>query len=407
MKKLTCILSFVFILVTGSKAQFEIPQIESDTTFKPGVKIGGGFAMQYQGLSHDADSALIPLGKGINLPTANMYIDAYLGPGIKIHLTTYLSSRHHVEAWVKGGYLLIDQMPFIKWKALDKAMEFLTLKVGDMEINYGDAHFRRSDNGNVNHNPFVGNNIMDAFVTSPAFELLFRDKGWIIMGAVSTGNLKPGLTGYSASTNTYTAFNLAEELAFYGKVGFDKNFLDNWRFRATLSAYYCSNNHAGALYFGDRSGSRYYLVMNEQEGSSSVDPAQNHTSGRWGPGFTDRDQSYMINLFSRYKGIELFGTFENVTGTNSGGADINFMQYALEGLYFFGGTDQFYGGLRYNYVKNDNDMSVDRIQVSAGWYLTENIKTKVEYVNQNFSNFATYGDNAGFNGIMVEAGILF
>jgi hypothetical protein len=38
--------------------------------------------------------------------------------------------------------------------------EIVTVKVGHMEINYGDAHFRRSDNGNALYNPFVGNYIM-------------------------------------------------------------------------------------------------------------------------------------------------------------------------------------------------------------------------------------------------------
>ena len=35
--------------------------------------------------------------------------------------------------------------------------EIVTVRVGHMEINYGDAHFRRSDNGNAMYNPFVGN----------------------------------------------------------------------------------------------------------------------------------------------------------------------------------------------------------------------------------------------------------
>jgi hypothetical protein len=406
MKKITFLMSIVFMPWAIGNGQFEEGVAEKDSSKKVHVDVGGAFAMQYQHLNHEADSALIPLGKGINLPTANLDIRAYLVPGIMINLTTYLSSRHHVEAWVKGGYLMIDEMPFIKWNALDKAMDYLTLKIGDMEINYGDAHFRRSDNGNVNKNPFVGNYIMDAFVTSPALEILFQNKGWLAMGAISSGNLKPALTGYNESTDTYTNYNLAEELAFYGKLGFDKQLL-SFRFRTTVSAYYCGNNHAGALYYGDRAGSRYYLVMNKQEGSNSVDPAHNHTSGRWGPGFTDRDRSFMVNLYTRYLGFELFGTYENVDGTNLGGAEFDYNQYAIEGLYYFGKEDQFYGGVRYNYVKDDTGMSIDRFQASIGWFLTEHIKAKVEYVNQNYNEFITYGDNAAFNGIMVEAGISF
>ncbi len=46
-------------------------------------------------------------------------------------------------------------------------MNYLTLKVGVMELNYGDEHFRRSDNAEVMNNAFVGNYIMDAFTTAP------------------------------------------------------------------------------------------------------------------------------------------------------------------------------------------------------------------------------------------------
>jgi hypothetical protein len=46
---------------------------------------------------------------------------------------------------------------------LETLMKYVALKVGHFEINYGDAHFRRTDNGNAMYNPFVGNLIMDAF----------------------------------------------------------------------------------------------------------------------------------------------------------------------------------------------------------------------------------------------------
>ena len=48
------------------------------------------------------------------------------------------------------------------------------VRVGHMEINYGDAHFRRSDNGNAIYNPFVGNYIMDAFTTEIGGEVYLK-----------------------------------------------------------------------------------------------------------------------------------------------------------------------------------------------------------------------------------------
>jgi len=368
MKKIYTILIF-FLAASGAFGQqFEESVSENEKFEKPKVQVGGDFALQLQFLNHHADSALIPLGQGFNLPTANLKLDALLADGISVNLTTYLSSRHHVEAWVKGGYLLIDKLPFIKSNAITRVMDYLTFKIGVMELNYGDAHFRRSDNGHVIRNAFTGNYIMDAFTTAPAFEALFRDKGWLLMAAVTTGSLDPALTGYNASNQTYTPYYINKELAFYWKAGYDKQINSDLRLRATMSGFHSANNHFGSLYNGDRTGSRYYLVMNLiTDNSADVDPSQNHLSGNWGPGFIDRDNSFMWNLLAKYKGLEFFGTYETASGTRAfGGSKFTFNQYAVEGLYHFGKEENFYGGVRYNYVWNNTSSSIGRIQVSAG-----------------------------------------
>jgi len=408
-KKILLISAFIISLSVASQ-QFETPQTGDEEFEKVKVRVGADFAMQYQALNHSADSSLIPLGSGINLPTANLNLEADLAKGINVKLITYLSSRHHIEAWVKGGYLVLNELPFINSNAVDRAMDYLTLKIGVMEINYGDAHFRRSDNGYIINNPFVENYIMDAFTTAPAFELMFRNNGFLLLAAVGSGTLKPAIAGYNASSQTYTAYDMHKELAYYWKAGYDKEINEDLRIRATLSGYHCQNQHFGSLYYGERTGSRYYMVMNRQTFSADdVDPANNHTSGRWGPGFTDKDNSLMTNLFAKFKGLEVFGTFETTKGTIVfGGANYKFSQFAAEALYRFGKQEQFYGGARYNFVNNDADESVNRIQIGGGWFLIKSILLKLEYVNQKYNNFISlYGKNAIYNGIMVEATISF
>lgn len=406
-KNLSLWLSAILLSVAAS-AQFEESKLNGKDFEKLSARLGADFAMQYQMISHHADSALIPLGTGFNLPTANMIIESVLAPGIKVNLTTYLSSRHHNETWVKGGYLVIDELPFLKSEKLDRAMDYLTLKVGDMDINFGDAHFRRSDNGHVISNPFAGNYIIDAFSTQIAAELMFRSNGLLLMGALSTGSLKPALAGYSPSAG-YTAYDTHRELAFYWKGGYDRQISDDWRLRFTVSGYHSPNHHFGSLYNSDRAGSRYYLVMNRVTNSpNDVDITKNHTSGSWSPGFTDRNNSIMANLFSRYKGFEFFGTFETMTGTTLSGSPVEFSQYAAEGLYRFGSTEQFYLGMRYNKAWNGNDQDITRFQAAAGWFMLESVLLKLEYVNQDYNEFTSlYGSEAGFKGMMVEAAISF
>lgn len=404
---LTLIILLVSISIYSQDFEESVPSFEYDG--KPVVSVGADFALQIQALEHHADTArLIPLGKGINLPSANFILNGYLAEGIQVNLTTYLSSRHHNEAWVKGGYLLIDKLPFINSPALDKAMDYLTFKVGVMELNYGDAHFRRSDNGNIIRNPFTGNYIIDGFTTAPAFEALFRSNGIIAMGAVTTGTLKPSLVGYNASTRVYTAYNATEELGFYGKIGYDKQINDDFRLRATFSAYHASKHHFGSLHNGDRAGSRFFLVMQRATNNAAdIDQAANAFTGNWGPGFTNKDNSLMLNFFTKYKGIEFFGTYESIKGTSLSGSEFDFSQYVLEGLYRFGKDEQFYAGGRYNAARNQTDSKVNRVEISTGWFLTKNILLKAEYVDQNYSGFAVYGGNAGFNGFMAEATISF
>ncbi|HBX50918.1 MAG TPA: hypothetical protein DEH02_07615 [Bacteroidales bacterium] len=395
--------------------QFEEPKNEGEKFDSLKIVVGGNFAMEFQGIKHKADTALIPLGNGIVLPTANFNINGYLAKGVKVNLETYLSARHHNEAWVKGGYLLINQMPFFESPLVDKLMEYMTLKVGVMELNYGDAHFRRSDNGKVTTNPFVGNYIMDAFTVSLGLEIMYRNpNGFFGMLAGTNGTVNPSIVGFNSTTKKYSPYIMGDEVAWYTKWGYDKKFNDDFRFRASLSGYFCENQHQGTLFSGDRAGSRYYLVMNKiTKTSTDVDIKSNHTSGNWGPGTTNRLYAYQLNLFSKWKGLEFFGTYEYANNTLP--SDIThknyfYHQYAADLVYRFGKKEQFYGGARYNFVNNAKslDMSIDRIQVAAGWYLNKYILAKVEYVTQKYNNFTDkYGSSAKFEGLIVEAAISF
>src|SRR5690606_25788529 len=118
------------------------------------VRVGGAFTQQFQSLSHSNTATpnlnpagvnlnqLIDFGGGFNLATANLNFDVALADGVRLNLVTYLSSRHHSETWVKGGFIQVDKAEFLNSELLNKVFEKVTLKVGHMEINYGDAHFR-------------------------------------------------------------------------------------------------------------------------------------------------------------------------------------------------------------------------------------------------------------------------
>jgi hypothetical protein len=250
---------------------------------------------------------------------------------------------------------------------------------------------------------------MDAFTTAPSAELLFRSKGFLLMGGLSSGILKQDLSTFNPKDSTYTPYNTSDELAFYWKAGYDKSLSQDFRLRVTLSGFHNSKSHSGSLYNGDRAGSRYYLVMKPVTyQATDVDIKSGHTSGNFGPGSLTKTNAVMANLFTQFKGLEIFATYETMTGVSTSTKDTKFMQYAIEGLYRFGKQKQFFGGIRYNEVKdNENDMSVNRLQIGAGWFIIPSILVKAEYVDQKYKDSLTYGDDAGFNGLMVEAAISF
>ena len=56
-----------------------------------------------------------------------------------------------------------------------------------------------------------------------------------------------------------------------------------------------------------------------------------------------------------------------------------------------------------------NDINVQRSQIGGGWYLTPNVLSKIEFVNQRYNNFPTTDIRNGgkFQGFMLEGAVAF
>ncbi len=395
---------------------FEPPKEEgvAYTGFK--IDFGAAFTQQFQGLDHSntaspkmvAPSAgaapvdvnkLVPIGHGFNNAVANLYLNAQLAKGIRVAMTSYLSSRHHNETWVKDGYLLIDAAPF-DFQPLQKIMQYVTVRAGHFELNYGDAHFRRTDNGNALFNPLIGNYIMDAFTTEIGAETYVRAKGFMAMGAVTGGEVRGQITKPSERAPSYI-----------GKVGFDRQINKDLRFRLTGSTYATAKSVNNTLYSGDRAGSRYYDVL---ENTSSTESEQ-AWSGAIQPGFRSSVHAVVVNPFIKYRGLELFGNIERAKGKGVTETEYRkWNQNVGEAVYRFLPGDRAYVAARYNTAKGEltgitNKVSVDRTQLGGGFFITPTIALKGEYVNQKYNDFPkTDVRNGGkFNGYMIEGTVAF
>ncbi|TFV96038.1 hypothetical protein E4S40_07370 [Algoriphagus kandeliae] len=380
---------------------FETPKETNSTFEKVKVFVGGDFALQFQSINHSNSlNNLVDLGSNVNLPTANLNINTQLADGLRLHLRTYLSSKHHNEAWVKGGHMQIDKLDFISPGFLEGFMSVATITVGLDEFNYGDAHFRRSDNARVIFNPFIGNYIMDAFSTEAFGELTIQKNGFIGVIGLTNGKLNQSVVVNNNSDN---------KASFYGKLGFDKQFNDDVRFRLTGSWYINNGTTTGTYLFGgDRAGSRYYKIM-EEVGAERV----NDFEGRFNPRFK-QVSAIQFNPFLKVSGFEFFGIYEIANNSEDQGNG-QFTQVAGEALYRFGAMEQFYLGARYNSVTGNAtedaaDLKITRTNIGGGWFMTNNVLIKLEYVNQQYkSGFATDSKYNGgqFKGVNLEAAISF
>ena len=378
------------------------------TGFK--LDFGAAFTSQVQWLDHENaavpvvvngvdNNQLADIGFGFNNSTANLYLNAQLAKGIRVALSTYLSSRHHNETWVKDGYILIDGSP-IENDMLDLLMHYMTLRIGHFEINYGDAHFRRTDNGNAIYNPFIGNYILDSFTTEIGAELYFRTKDFMVMGAVTGGEIRGTvLTPEKRGP------------AIIGKVGYDKQLRPDLRVRLTGSLYHTDKAMSNTLYGGDRAGSRYYYVL---ENTAATESAQ-FTSGLINPGFRNEITAMQLNPFVKFHGLEVFGVLERAEGkavNEPAARDID--QYAVDVVYRFLPGEKLFGGVRYNKVEGQlagvtGDAGAERWQVGGGWFILPGLLAKVEYVNQKFTGYPpTHIRHGGkFHGVIAEGVVAF
>ena len=391
--------------------RFETSKAEDSIPFQGlRVRFGAGFTQSFQGLKHStkAELPLYQMGPGFNLAQANLNTDVQLADGIRLHLATYLSARHHNETWVKGGYIQFDKLPFKGqfWKGL---MELATIKIGHMEINYGDQHFRRTDGGMAIYNPFVENYIVDAFSTEIGGEIYLKKNGLFGMVGVTNGTINSSINKQAPDIDK----DSSKSPAVYFKAGIDKQVTSKLRVRLSGSAYMNQNSQRNVLYAGDRTGSNYFGVL-EPKGA---DLKANFTSGRFSPNFTRNIQAVMLNGFVKYAGLEIFGTYETAKGNAATAADRTkrkMDQIAIEGIYRLGAKENLFLGARYNTVDAEmpglaEEININRTSLAAGWYLTQNVLLKSEIVNQKYKNFAaTDLRNGGkFNGYVVQAVIGF
>ena len=412
---------------------FETSKIDTIKFTGLKVKVGGNFELTFQALGESNTAAfatktgftgnvnnLMPLVHAFQLPMANLNVDVQLADGIRMNITEYLAARHHEETWVKGGYIQFDKLLFLHSDVVNNIMKSVTIRIGQNDVDYGDQHYRRSDGGNTIYNPFIENYIMDEFSTELGAQFYYFHKcGLFLMGGVTDGELNETVVA-STKIDAVTGQPNKFDPAFLGKIGFDKQVNKDFRLRVTGSFYTVNSDNSNTLFGGDRTGSHYFNIMENQAiaAGTTLSNAVDYSpfSGRVNPGFSDEIHTYMGNLFLKYQGLEFFGTVESAKGRAfTETTQRKAKQYAADLIYRFPADQQnFWVGFRYNTLTTQlagmtTNVTINREAGSLGWFLTRNIMTKIEYVNQEYDRYPSNNilNGGKFKGVVVEASIGF
>jgi hypothetical protein len=220
------------------------------------------------------------------------------------------------------------------------------------------------------------------------------------MGGVTTGENKGDIKDGAVDASP----------AYLGKVGFDRQLSPLLRLRLTGSLYSAASSPAVTLYGGDRTGSRYWGVM---EDTATLKAGTSFTNGRVNPGFSNEIRAMQLNPYVEIGNLELFGVIERAEGKAAAAAERREVNQLAGDVVYRLMNDQLYVGGRWNRVtgdwSNQTDLTVTRTAFSAGWFLTRNLLTKVEYVTQDYEGFAATDirNGAKFNGFSLEGVIAF
>lgn len=389
--------------------EFE-PKKDISSFEKVELGFNADLTFNYQGLDHD----FIPtntanrkekLQAGLSLPTANLDLNAKIMKGFNVKLETMLSSHHHHETFVKGGYATIDNLDFVYSGFAKDFMDQSTIKVGVDDINFGDAHFRRTDNADVMNNPFIMNMAVEAYMQAGFVELMHRLPAYdsIVVAGISNGQVNP--SDVSAEKEG------SDEYSFYVKYAFDKEINEDLRVRLSESVFFTEGTSKNSLYQGDKAGNVAEKIFN-QKGEV---PVTSDFGAAWNAmkGYSDLTVS-MTNAFIKYNNTELFGLLEITDGSDSSSNDMEMIHYSVDLVQRFGKDNRFYGAVRYENATTElasdtsGDNELTQLQVGLGWFLSKNAVAKVEYIKQERDNFAEYTNGkAKFDGFMISTALSF
>ena len=356
------------------------------------------------------------LSPGFQTAFGNLSFLADFDKKMEVYFDMFIADRPHQDhPQGDEGYILLRSLPDSLGNApLVKAIfDTIDVKAGQFELDFGDAHYRRSLNAAVQRNPLIGNYVIDPRDTEIGIEVS-SDEGRFPIN---------WLLGVGSGSDTED-FQKNHGPSLHGKL---------WAYplkqlRTSSSIYYVdqAKTPSGSssrtnLFRANRSGGPYAGILDNSSAPGEVFPV----TGK-------RVLATQVDATWEGDPVELYGNFGWVqdgdnTGNLSGSPRTSWLYYAAEGSYHL--TPRLYTALRYSgaaalrlvsATDSSSDVGSDgfvhRIQLGGGYWLTSTVLLKSEYVYQLYSGFSSNGSQVSgvdvwrhphAQGVITEASFAF
>lgn len=342
------------------------------------------------------------LDPGFQDPFANLSFLASIPDKLDVYFDTYIASRPHTNTmYGHEGYILFKQLPGpLNSGVLGDAFNYVNVKVGAFDIDFGDDNYRRSNNARVQRNPLIDNPLVDPNVEEIGGEV------YSIKGPVYW------LFGVGSGTTT-EHFDYGSQPSFHGKIwGYPLPDL-----RTSLSAYHVDlsgSNDTSYLYVNGRSGGALGGVFGGGDNPGQILPmAGKDVTAVQGDVTWNH---WPCEIYSNVGWVQ----DSDINGQAAGTPSERWIYGTFEPVYHI--TPSLYIAGRYSLAKATSVNGVptngwvDRAEVGGGYWITNNLLGKVEYVYEKYHGFgAADGVVSGvdsfrgpsFSGVVLEVSFSF
>jgi hypothetical protein len=342
------------------------------------------------------------LDAGFQDPFANLSFLASIPNKLDVYFDLYVASRPHASTmYGHEGYLLFKQLPApFDTGPIGSIFDYINVKVGAFDLDFGDDNYRRSNNARVQRNPLIGNPLVDPNVEEIGGEV-YSVKGPIF-----------ALVGLGSGTTT-EHFDQGSEPSIHGKLwGYPLPHL-----RTSISAYHVDlsgSADTSYLFFNGRSGGAYAAVFGGGDNPGQVLPqAGKDVTAVQG------DLTWNCWPFEVYSNVGWVQDAD-INGPAAGSPAERWFYGAIEPVYHISPSLYLAGRYSCAFAQSVNGVAsdgwVDRAEVGAGYWITNNLLGKLEYVYQQYHDFSAADgvvsgvDSFGsprFSGVVMEMSFAF